>query len=135
MTLSPDEEKLFKDPAAKELIGSNGVQATLIAASATPPSGSMPAPGSLTALLLRAGEVYNAKDFATAGEALRRRPPRRAEEHRCAHRPRHDAAACGQVCRIGGSRCKSPRLRAGQRERRLRDGRDALQTGALEGTA
>lgn len=78
MTLSPDEEKLFKDPAAKELIGSNGVQATLIAASATPPSGSMPAPGSLTALLLRAGEAYNAKDFATAvkfyDDALRVEP-------------------------------------------------------------
>ncbi|MFO1438625.1 MAG: tetratricopeptide repeat protein [Verrucomicrobiaceae bacterium] len=78
MTLSPDEEKLFKDPAAKELIGSNGVQATLIAASATPPSGSMPAPGSLTALLLRASEAYNAKDFATAvkfyDDALRVEP-------------------------------------------------------------
>jgi Tfp pilus assembly protein PilF len=78
MTLSPYEEKLFKDPAAKELIGTNGVQATLIAASATPPSGSMPAPGSLTALLLRAGEAYNAKDFATAvkfyDDALRVEP-------------------------------------------------------------
>lgn len=78
MTLSPDEEKLFKDPAAKELIGSNGVQATLIAASATPPSGSMPTPGSLTALLLRASEAYNAKDFATAvkfyDDALRVEP-------------------------------------------------------------
>jgi Tfp pilus assembly protein PilF/uncharacterized coiled-coil DUF342 family protein len=78
MTLSPDEEKLFKDPAAKELIGSNGVQATLIAASATPPSGSMPAPGSLTALLVRAGEAYNEKDFATAAklydDALRVEP-------------------------------------------------------------
>jgi Flp pilus assembly protein TadD len=77
MTLSPDEEKLFKDPAAKELIGSNGVQATLIAASATPPSG-MPAPGSVTALLLRAGEAYNARDFATAArlyeDALRVEP-------------------------------------------------------------
>lgn len=78
MTLSPEEEKLFKDPAAKELIGSNGVQATLIAASATPPSGSMPAPGSVTALLLRAGEAYNEKDFATAAkfyeDALRVEP-------------------------------------------------------------
>ena len=78
MTLSPDEEKLFKDPAAKELIGANGVQATLIAASAAPPSGSMPEPGSLAALLLRAGEAYNAKDFAAAAkfydDALRVEP-------------------------------------------------------------
>ena len=52
MTLSPEEEKLFKDPAAKELIGSNGVQATLIAASASPSAtGGMPAPGSITTFI------------------------------------------------------------------------------------
>lgn len=78
MTLSPEEEKLFKDPAAKELIGANGVQATLIAASATPPSGSKLSPGSLTSLLLRAGEAYTAKDFVNAAkfyeDALRVEP-------------------------------------------------------------
>ena len=79
MTLSPEEEKLFKDPAAKELIGSNGVQATLIAASASPSAtGSMPAPGSITTLLLRASEAYNNRDFATAAktyeDALRTEP-------------------------------------------------------------
>lgn len=79
MTLSPEEEKLFKDPAAKELIGSNGVQATLIAASASPSAtGGLPAPGSITTLLLRAGEAYNNRDFATAAkiyeDALRTEP-------------------------------------------------------------
>ncbi|MBL9129880.1 MAG: tetratricopeptide repeat protein [Verrucomicrobiaceae bacterium] len=74
MTLSPEEEKLFKDPAAKELIGSNGVQATLIAASAKPDAAvskdamdaAKPAPGSITTLLVRASEAYSARDFATA---------------------------------------------------------------------
>ncbi len=79
MTLSPEEEKLFKDPAAKELIGSNGVQATLIAASASPSAtSSMPAPGSITTLLLRASEAYNNREFATAAkiyeDALRTEP-------------------------------------------------------------
>ena len=72
MTLSLEEEKLFKDPAAKELIGSNGVQATLIAASAKP------APGSVTALLIRASEAYGNEDFASAAklyeDALRVEP-------------------------------------------------------------
>jgi tetratricopeptide (TPR) repeat protein len=63
MTLSPEEEKLFKDPAAKELIGSNGVQATLIAASATA------APGSIATLLIRASEAYNNRDFTAAAKA------------------------------------------------------------------
>jgi len=79
MTLSPEEEKLFKDPAAKELIGTNGVQATLIAASATPAQGGpMPAPGSITTLLIRASEAYNNRDFTTAAkiyeDALRTEP-------------------------------------------------------------
>lgn len=78
MTLSPEEERLFKDPAAKELIGSNGVQATLIAASATPPSSAMPAPGTITSLLIRASEAFSARDFDTAAkiyeDALRVEP-------------------------------------------------------------
>ena len=72
MTLSQEEEKLFKDPAAKELIGANGVQATLIAASAKPE------PGSVTALLIRANEAYTKEDFAAAAklyeDALRAEP-------------------------------------------------------------
>lgn len=63
MTLSPEEEKLFKDPAARELIGANGVQATLIAASADKPK-----PGSVNALLLRANEAFTTKDFSKAAE-------------------------------------------------------------------
>ncbi len=75
MTLSPEEEKLFKDPAAKELIGSNGVQVTLIAASAKPDAASMsaaatkPAPGSVNALLVRANEAYSSRDFSAAAKA------------------------------------------------------------------
>jgi len=75
MTLSPDEEKLFKDPAAKELIGSNGVQVTLIAASAKPDAAgtaaatAKPAPGSVNALLVRANEAYSNRDFSAAAKA------------------------------------------------------------------
>lgn len=78
MTLSPEEEKLFKDPAAKELLGSNGVQATLIAASANPAPAGMPSPGSINTLLIRASEAYTNRDFATAAktyeDALRAEP-------------------------------------------------------------
>lgn len=73
MTLSPEEEKLFKDPAARELISGSGVQATLIAASAEKPK-----PGSVDALLLRGGEAFSTKDFSKAAEyyteALRAEP-------------------------------------------------------------
>jgi Tfp pilus assembly protein PilF len=86
MILSPEEEKLFKDPAARELIGSNGVQATLIAASAKPDAAvskdaamaAQPAPGSVSALLVRASEAYTARDFASAArlyeDAIRAEP-------------------------------------------------------------
>ncbi|MGV3663993.1 MAG: tetratricopeptide repeat protein [Prosthecobacter sp.] len=80
MILTPDEEKLFTDPAVRELIGSNGVQVTLIA-NASPTSdkkAAPPAPSSAEVLINQANEAYLNKDFeAAAGQyqdALRAEP-------------------------------------------------------------
>ncbi|MFN0078378.1 MAG: tetratricopeptide repeat protein [Prosthecobacter sp.] len=79
MTLTPDEEKLFSDPVAKELLGPNGVQATLIA-SAKPDSikQPMPAPGATDTLINQANEAYMNKDFEGSAtlyqDALRTEP-------------------------------------------------------------
>ena len=79
MTLTPDEEKLFSDPVAKELLGPNGVQATLIA-SAKPDDGTkpMPAPGAAETLISQANEAYMNKDFEGSSklyqDALRTEP-------------------------------------------------------------
>lgn len=81
MTLTPEEEKLFTDPADREVIASNGVQVTLVA-NATPaapaPKTTPPAPGSAEGLINQANEAYLNKDFETAAsqyqDALRAEP-------------------------------------------------------------
>jgi tetratricopeptide (TPR) repeat protein len=79
MTLTPDEEKLFSDPVVKELLGPNGVQATLIA-SAKPEdrTKAAPAPGSTETLISEANEAYMNKDFEGSAklyqDALRTEP-------------------------------------------------------------
>jgi tetratricopeptide (TPR) repeat protein len=80
MILTPDEEKLFSDPAARELLGPKGVQATLIA-NASPDSdkkAAPPAPTSVEKLISLANEAYMSKDFENAGrlyqDALRAEP-------------------------------------------------------------
>lgn len=80
MILTPDEEKLFSDPVVRELLGPNGVQATLIA-NATPDSdkkAAPPAPTSVEKLISQANETYMNKDFESAAkfyqDALRAEP-------------------------------------------------------------
>ncbi len=80
MTLTPEEEKLFTDPADREVIASNGVQVTLVANAppATEMKASAPAPGSAEALINQANEAYLNKDFEAAAneyqDALRAEP-------------------------------------------------------------
>ncbi|MCB1277196.1 tetratricopeptide repeat protein [Prosthecobacter sp.] len=80
MILTPDEEKLFSDPVVRELLGPNGVQATLIAnASAdSDKKAAPPAPGSVDKLITEANEAYMGKDFERAAriyqDALRAEP-------------------------------------------------------------
>lgn len=82
MTLTPEEEKLFTDPADREVIASNGVQVSLVA-NATPttapaPKTPPPAPASAEGLINQANEAYLNKDFETAAsqyqDALRAEP-------------------------------------------------------------
>lgn len=80
MILTPDEEKLFTDPVARELLGAKGVQATLVA-SASPDSDKKmapPEPTSVEKLINQANESYMNKDFGTAAklyqDALRAEP-------------------------------------------------------------
>lgn len=80
MTLTPDEEKLFSDPVVKELLGPNGVQATLIA-SAGPGSDKKMAPAAPTTvetLITQANEAYMSEQFEPAAklyqDALRAEP-------------------------------------------------------------
>ncbi|MBN8417573.1 MAG: tetratricopeptide repeat protein [Verrucomicrobia bacterium] len=80
MILTPEEEKLFSDPAVRELLGPKGVQATLIA-NASPESdkkAAPPAPTSVEKLISQANESYMDKDFESAAklyqDALRAEP-------------------------------------------------------------
>ena len=80
MILTPEEEKLFSDPAVRELLGPRGVQATLIA-NASPDSdkkAAPPAPTSVEKLINQANESYMDKDFESAArqyqDALRAEP-------------------------------------------------------------
>lgn len=80
MILTPEEEKLFTDPAARELIGSGGVQVTLIA-NASADSDKKAAPAALTpaeTLISKANDAYLNKDFEAAAslyqDALRAEP-------------------------------------------------------------
>lgn len=80
MTLTPEEEKLFTDPADRELISSNGVQVTLVAnaSPAAEKKAAPPAPGSAEALINQANEAYLNKNFEAAAneyqDALRAEP-------------------------------------------------------------
>lgn len=80
MTLTPDEEKLFTDPAVRELISSTGVQVTLIA-NASPASdqkAAPPPPSSAEALITKANDTYMKRDFEASAklyqDALRAEP-------------------------------------------------------------
>ena len=80
MILTPDEEKLFSDPVVRELLGPNGVQATLIA-NASPDSdkkAAPPAPSTVDKLVSQANEAYMAKNFEESArlyqDALRAEP-------------------------------------------------------------
>ena len=80
MILTPEEEKLFSDPVVRELLGSKGMQATLIA-NASPDSdkkAAPPAPNSVEKLISQANESYMNKDFESAAklyqDALRAEP-------------------------------------------------------------
>jgi tetratricopeptide (TPR) repeat protein len=80
MILTPDEEKLFSDPVVRELLGPQGVQASLMA-SASPDSDKKmapPPPTSVEKLISEANESYMNKDFGTAAklyqDALRAEP-------------------------------------------------------------
>jgi hypothetical protein len=95
MTLTPDEEKLFSDPVVRELLGPNGVQATLIANAK--PDRSTKKPRSGTRLRRNAhhagqrglheqGVRNSAKLYQ---DALRAEP----EKRRRSHRPGHDTPA------------------------------------------
>lgn len=77
MTLTPDEEKLFSDPSVREMLGSNGIQGTLIAKAPTP-AGSAPETKPVDALLAKANDAFSAQKFSEAAsifeDALRADP-------------------------------------------------------------
>lgn len=79
LTLTPDEEKLFTDPAVRELLGNGGIQGTMIArvskpGDEKPDAAKNPAQG----LLDKANEAFAAKRFPEAAalyeDALRADP-------------------------------------------------------------
>ncbi len=76
LTLTPDEEKLFTDPAVREMLGQEGgIQGTLIARISKKED---PEPSALDKLLNQANEAFAAQKFAEAAglfeEALRAEP-------------------------------------------------------------
>ncbi len=76
LTLTPDEEKLFTDPAVREMLGQEGgIQGTLIARISKKDD---PEPSALDKLLNQANEAFAAQKFAEAAglfeEALRAEP-------------------------------------------------------------
>jgi len=81
MTLSPEEEKIFTDPALREMLGSSGsIQGTLIASVSKPAATTTPAAavGPVDTLLNKANEAFAAQKFSTAAtlyeDALRGDP-------------------------------------------------------------
>jgi len=80
LSLTPDEEKLFTDPSVRELLGSDGIQGTLIARVSKPGDAAMPAAQAnpVTALLDKANEAFGSKRFPEAAalyeDALRADP-------------------------------------------------------------
>jgi hypothetical protein len=85
LSLTPDEEKLFTDPSVRELLGSDGIQGTLIARVSKPGDASMPAAQAnpVTALLDKANEAFGSKRFPKRRRSMKmrcvliRRTPRR----------------------------------------------------------
>ncbi|MES2595047.1 MAG: tetratricopeptide repeat protein [Verrucomicrobiota bacterium] len=75
LTLTPDEEKLFTDPAVRELLASDGIQGTLIARVSKPGD---EAKNPAQALLDKANEAFSTKRFPEAAalyeDALRADP-------------------------------------------------------------
>lgn len=75
MTLTPEEEKLFSDPSVHEMLGSNGIQGTLIAKA--PKSADAP-DKPVDSLLDKANEAFSAQKFSEAAalyeDALRTAP-------------------------------------------------------------
>lgn len=79
LTLSPDEEKLFTDPAVREMLGQEGgIQGTLIARISKPDMDSKKEASPVDALLESANEAFAAQRFAEAAglfeDALRAEP-------------------------------------------------------------
>jgi len=67
MILTPEEEKLFSDPVVRELLGPNGVQATLIAnASSDSDKKATPTHGMVEKLITQANEAYMRQEFDEA---------------------------------------------------------------------
>lgn len=80
LTLTPDEEKLFSDPSVREMLGSDGIQGTLIARVSQPAAAAPKAAeeNPVTALLNKANEAFATQRFADAAtlyeDALRADP-------------------------------------------------------------
>ena len=75
LSLTPEEEKLFTDPSVRELLGSDGIQGTLIARVSKPAENTM---NPVTALLEKASEAFASRKFGDAAafyeDALRAEP-------------------------------------------------------------
>ncbi len=76
LSLTPEEEKLFTDPSVRELLGSDGIQGTLIARVSKPAENTAMNP--VTALLEKASEAFASRKFGDAAafyeDALRAEP-------------------------------------------------------------
>jgi tetratricopeptide (TPR) repeat protein len=79
LTLSPEEERLFTDPSMRELLGSNGIQGTLIARvskSSDTPDAAASAPG--VSLVTKANELLASGKYPEAAaifeDAIRAEP-------------------------------------------------------------
>lgn len=75
LSLTPEEEKLFTDPSVRELLGSDGIQGTLIARVSKPAENAM---NPVTSLLEKANEAFASRKFGDAAafyeDALRAEP-------------------------------------------------------------
>jgi tetratricopeptide (TPR) repeat protein/uncharacterized coiled-coil DUF342 family protein len=80
LSLTPDEEKLFTDPSVRELLGSDGIQGTLIARVSKPGDATVKSsePNPVDAILGKANDAFGAKRFPEAAslfeDALRADP-------------------------------------------------------------
>jgi tetratricopeptide (TPR) repeat protein len=76
LTLTADEEKLFTDPAVREMLGSSGIQGTLIARVSKPDTTKTANP--VDALITKANDAFGAQNFSQAStlyeDALRADP-------------------------------------------------------------